>query len=150
MLAPVPRGRRVRRHDAWQVRRDARRRFRRHPPQPRLRAERAHRRNTCPPTADLCDVSLRAAVGRGLWQLGRAPGLRIAAGGDRMSTLTSAEISAGATPEAVLQWAYETFPRVVIVASFQAESSVLIDMASRIPPDARVLTLAPGRLPQPR
>jgi phosphoadenosine phosphosulfate reductase len=65
-----------------------------------------------------------------------------------MSTLAPAEISAGAAPEAVLQWAYETFPRVVIVASFQAESSVLIDMASRIRPDATVLTLDTGRLPQ--
>lgn len=51
-------------------------------------------------------------------------------------------------PETVLQWAYETFPRVVIVASFQAESSVLIDMASRIRPDVTVLTLDTGRLPQ--
>jgi phosphoadenosine phosphosulfate reductase len=53
-----------------------------------------------------------------------------------------------ATPETVLQWTYETFPRVAIVASFQAESSVLIDMASRIRPDVTVLTLDTGRLPQ--
>ena len=52
------------------------------------------------------------------------------------------------TPETVLQWTYETFPKVVIVASFQAESSVLIDMASRIRPDATVITLDTGRLPQ--
>ena len=52
------------------------------------------------------------------------------------------------TPETVLQWAYDTFPRVVIVASFQAESSVLIDMASHIRPDATVLTLDTGRLPE--
>jgi phosphoadenosine phosphosulfate reductase len=52
------------------------------------------------------------------------------------------------TPEAVLRWAYDTFPRLVIVASFQAESSVLIDMASRIRRDAKVLTLDTGRLPQ--
>lgn len=51
-------------------------------------------------------------------------------------------------PEAVLRWAYESFSRVVIVASFQAESSVLIDMASRIRSDIRVLTLDTGRLPQ--
>jgi len=38
-------------------------------------------------------------------------------------------------PEAVLRWAFESFPRLVIVASFQAESSVLIDMASRIQSD---------------
>src|ERR1700682_6641191 len=52
------------------------------------------------------------------------------------------------TPEAVCQWTYETSPRVVIVASFQAESSVLIDMASRIRDDVAVLTLDTGRLPQ--
>jgi phosphoadenosine phosphosulfate reductase len=53
-----------------------------------------------------------------------------------------------AAPEAILRWAYESFPRVAIVASFQAESSVLIDMAARIRPDVRVLTLDTGRLPQ--
>jgi phosphoadenosine phosphosulfate reductase len=51
-------------------------------------------------------------------------------------------------PESVLRWAYGSFERVVIVASFQAESSVLIDMASRIKPDVSVLTLDTGRLPQ--
>src|ERR1700730_14608769 len=54
----------------------------------------------------------------------------------------------GATPQAILRWAYESFPRVAIVASFQAESSVLIDMAVRIHPDVRVITLDTGRLPQ--
>jgi thioredoxin-dependent adenylylsulfate APS reductase len=53
-----------------------------------------------------------------------------------------------AAPEAVLRWAYESFPRVAIVASFQAESSVLIDMAVRIRPDVHVVTLDTGRLPQ--
>jgi len=65
-----------------------------------------------------------------------------------MSVVERAEVSVGATPEAVLRWAFETFRRVVIVASFQAESSVLIDMAARIRPDANVLTLDTGRLPQ--
>jgi len=65
-----------------------------------------------------------------------------------MSTIAPEEITAGSAPETVLQWAYATFPRVVIVASFQAESSVLIDMASRIRGDVRVLTLDTGRLPQ--
>ncbi len=65
-----------------------------------------------------------------------------------MTAVSFPEIAAGATPETVLQWAFETFPRLVIVASFQAESSVLIDMASRIRRDARVLTLDTGRLPQ--
>lgn len=56
-----------------------------------------------------------------------------------------------ATPvnaEAVLDWAYQTYSRVAIVASLQAESSVIIDMASKIHPSPRVLTLDTGRLPQ--
>ena len=64
-----------------------------------------------------------------------------------MSVIAPAGINLGA-PEAVLQWAYETFPRLVIVASFQAESTVLIDMASRIRAGVSVLTLDTGRLPQ--
>ncbi len=65
-----------------------------------------------------------------------------------MSVVAPPEIAAGAGPETVLRWAYATFPRVVIVASFQAESSVLIDMASQIRDDVSVLTLDTGRLPQ--
>ncbi|HEV2030064.1 MAG TPA: phosphoadenylyl-sulfate reductase [Candidatus Dormibacteraeota bacterium] len=64
-----------------------------------------------------------------------------------MSVIAPAEINRD-SPEAVLQWAFETFPRLVIVASFQAEASVLIDMASRIRADVTVLTLDTGRLPQ--
>jgi phosphoadenosine phosphosulfate reductase len=64
-----------------------------------------------------------------------------------VSTIAPAEINSR-TPEAVLQWALETFSRLVIVASLQAESSVLIDMASRIRADVSVLTLDTGRLPQ--
>ena len=48
----------------------------------------------------------------------------------------------------LLQWAYGTFPRLALVASFQAESSVLIDMASRVTKDVRVLTIDTGRLPE--
>ena len=65
-----------------------------------------------------------------------------------MSFSAADPVLSGSTPEAVLRWAYDTYPRVVIVASFQAESSVLIDMASRIRPDVHVLTLDTGRLPQ--
>jgi phosphoadenosine phosphosulfate reductase len=65
-----------------------------------------------------------------------------------MSAVEPAEVSLGSDPEAVLRWAYKTFPRIAIVASFQAESSVLIDMASRIDRGAHVLTLDTGRLPQ--
>ena len=64
-----------------------------------------------------------------------------------MSVIAPAEMNLEA-PEAVLQWAFETFPRLVIVASFQAESSVLIDMAFWIRADVSVLTLDTGRLPQ--
>ena len=64
-----------------------------------------------------------------------------------MSVAAPRELESAA-PEAVLGWAYRSFPRVAIVASFQAESSVLIDMAVRIRPDVHVLTLDTGRLPQ--
>lgn len=50
-------------------------------------------------------------------------------------------------PESVLRWTYEKFARVAIVASFQAESSVIIDLASTIRPDLNVVTLDTGRLP---
>jgi len=65
-----------------------------------------------------------------------------------LSIAAPGEVTSGVSPEAVIRWAYESFPRVVIVASFQAESSVLIDMAVQIRPDVRVLTLDTGRLPQ--
>lgn len=53
-----------------------------------------------------------------------------------------------ADAQTVLGWALESFKRVVVVASFQAESSVLIHMAARIRPGVEVLTLDTGRLPQ--
>jgi thioredoxin-dependent adenylylsulfate APS reductase len=51
-------------------------------------------------------------------------------------------------PEEVLDWAYRTFRRVAIVASFQAESSVLIHMAASIVDRPEVVTLDTGRLPE--
>jgi phosphoadenosine phosphosulfate reductase len=54
----------------------------------------------------------------------------------------------GEDPEAVLRWAYAAFPKLAIVASMQAESSVLIDMAARMNRDVHVITLDTGRLPQ--
>jgi len=51
-------------------------------------------------------------------------------------------------PEEVLEWAYRTFRRVAIVASFQAESSVLIHMAAAIVDRPEVVTLDTGRLPE--
>jgi len=65
-----------------------------------------------------------------------------------VNAVAPADVMSGAEPAAVLRWAFDSFPRVVIVASFQAESSVIIDMASRIRKDVRVLTLDTGRLPQ--
>ena len=53
-----------------------------------------------------------------------------------------------ASPEDILRWAYARFRRVAIVASFQAESTVLIDMAARLVAEPEVVTLDTGRLPQ--
>ncbi|TAN31661.1 phosphoadenylyl-sulfate reductase [bacterium] len=65
-----------------------------------------------------------------------------------MSASAPAAILSGSSPEAVLRWAFESFPRVALVTSFQAESSVLIDMSARITKRVNVLTLDTGRLPQ--
>jgi thioredoxin-dependent adenylylsulfate APS reductase len=51
-------------------------------------------------------------------------------------------------PEEVLEWAYRSYRRVAIVASFQAESSVLIHMAASIADRPEVITLDTGRLPE--
>jgi phosphoadenosine phosphosulfate reductase len=48
--------------------------------------------------------------------------------------------------EEVLSWTYKRFHRVALVASFQAESMVLIDMACKLVPKPEVLTLDTGRL----
>jgi phosphoadenylyl-sulfate reductase (thioredoxin) len=57
--------------------------------------------------------------------------------------------SATTSPEDMLRWAMERFGRLfAIVTSFQDEGMVLIDMASRIAPDFRVITLDTGRLPE--
>ena len=65
-----------------------------------------------------------------------------------MSILAPVGLLADASPEEVLRWTYSKFARVAVVASLQAESSVIIDLVSRIRPDFRVLTLDTGRLPQ--
>jgi len=52
------------------------------------------------------------------------------------------------TPQRILREAYRAHPRVALVASFQVESVVLIDMASEIVPAPEVLTIDTGRLPQ--
>src|SRR5690348_17744235 len=65
-----------------------------------------------------------------------------------MDLVAPAEVMSGEDPEAVLRWAQASFPKLAIVASFQAESSVLIDMAARIGLPMHVITLDTGRLPQ--
>lgn len=54
----------------------------------------------------------------------------------------------GKDPQDVLAWTFARFQRVALVASFQADSSVLIDMAVKLRPDLEVITLDTGRLPQ--
>ncbi len=48
--------------------------------------------------------------------------------------------------EEILTWTYKRFRRVALVASFQAESLVLIDLACGITAEPEVLTLDTGRL----
>ncbi len=50
------------------------------------------------------------------------------------------------TAEEILAWTYKRFRRVALVASFQAELLVLIDLACRIEANPEVLTLDTGRL----
>lgn len=52
-----------------------------------------------------------------------------------------------AAAEEVLATTFQTYPRVALVASFQAESGVLIDMAARLGVRPDVLTIDTGRLP---
>ncbi len=53
-----------------------------------------------------------------------------------------------ATPETVLRWAIPRFgSSLALCTGFQAEGMVLIDMAARIDPSIRVLTVDTGRLP---
>lgn len=55
----------------------------------------------------------------------------------------------GTSPPDVLQWAMGQFgKRFVITTSFQREGMVLLDMAARLNPQVRVVTLDTGRLPE--
>ena len=55
----------------------------------------------------------------------------------------------GRSAEAVLRWALERFgSRVAIVTSFQAEGMVILDIAHRIDPGVRVITVDTRKLPQ--
>ena len=51
-------------------------------------------------------------------------------------------------PQEIVRWTYQRFARPVIVASFQVESCVLIDMATEVRDRVEVITLDTGRLPQ--
>jgi phosphoadenosine phosphosulfate reductase len=52
-------------------------------------------------------------------------------------------------PEDVIEWALETFgDRAAIVTALQADGMAVLDMAARIKPDVRVITVDTGRLPQ--
>ncbi|MDQ7030450.1 MAG: phosphoadenylyl-sulfate reductase [Ardenticatenia bacterium] len=51
-------------------------------------------------------------------------------------------------PQDVIRWGLETFgERVAVVTSFQVDGMVVLDMAYRIRPDVRVITVDTGRLP---
>jgi phosphoadenosine phosphosulfate reductase len=52
------------------------------------------------------------------------------------------------TPQDILAWSLDTFAEdVAIVTAFQAEGMVIVDMAWRLKPDVRVITIDTGRLP---
>src|SRR6266540_4679868 len=51
--------------------------------------------------------------------------------------------------EEVLAWALDTFgSRLAVVTAFQAEGMVILDLARRLDPGVRVVTIDTGRLPQ--
>jgi phosphoadenosine phosphosulfate reductase len=67
---------------------------------------------------------------------------------DPAEVQSAARRLAGATAEDVLAWGLDTFgKRAAIVTSFQAEGMVLLDLARRIEPAVRVITIDTGRLP---
>jgi phosphoadenosine phosphosulfate reductase len=52
-------------------------------------------------------------------------------------------------PEDVIEWAFEALgDRVAIVTALQVDGMVVLDMATKIRPDVRVITVDTGRLPQ--
>jgi phosphoadenosine phosphosulfate reductase len=72
-----------------------------------------------------------------------------------MARLTVAEIQAAAArlearpAEELLAWALDEFgDRFAIITSFQVEGMVVLDLARRLDPAVRVLTLDTGRLPE--
>ncbi|TVR03377.1 MAG: phosphoadenylyl-sulfate reductase [Deltaproteobacteria bacterium] len=73
-------------------------------------------------------------------------------GSPRLTLSEAASLSerlAAAEAEEILVWAMETFGRHLVVASsFGAEDMVLMDLALRLDPLARVFTIDTGRLPE--
>lgn len=66
-----------------------------------------------------------------------------------MSLETLSVAPAGERPEELLRWALGRWRRkVALFTAFQAEGMVLLDMAWRIDPEVRVVTLDTGRLPE--
>src|SRR5699024_6440171 len=51
-------------------------------------------------------------------------------------------------PEDVIEWGLETFgDRIAIVTAMQADGMAVLEMAAKIKPDVRVITVDTGRLP---
>ncbi|TMC13990.1 MAG: phosphoadenylyl-sulfate reductase [Chloroflexi bacterium] len=65
-----------------------------------------------------------------------------------MSAIQALPSLEGASAEEILRWTYANHRRVAIVASFQAESSVLIHLAAQVVERPEVVTLDTGRLPE--
>src|SRR5205823_14013177 len=90
---------------------------------------------------------------RGLRRLVPPVGRQRAAGevpgdGGAMTAIEALAEVEESTASEILRWAYAHYERVAIVASFQAESSVLIHLASRLVSRPEVVTLDTGRLPE--
>ena len=59
-----------------------------------------------------------------------------------------AEMLYAQTPQEIIGWALQTFEkRLAVVTAFQAEGLVVLDMAYRLDPTIRVMTIDTGRLP---
>jgi thioredoxin-dependent adenylylsulfate APS reductase len=86
----------------------------------------------------------------GAYRVARALPREPVATADREDIRYWAEQLEHRSAEEVLAWALARFgrERLALVASFQAESSVLIDMAWRLEPRVRVVTIDTGRLPE--
>src|SRR5207302_759064 len=148
----LPGRRRLRRHHARQVRRLPGRRLRRHPAERALRPQRALKGDPGAPARAARRLCRGANPGRRL--RGLVPPLRrrhpprALPGAGCMSAIQALPSLEGASAEEILRWTYANHRRVAIVASFQAESSVLIHLAAQVVERPEVVTLDTGRLPE--